>query len=238
MVEPSFSNQGWLNPTVDESVGLTAGRFVSKESVENPPKLTVNFSAPTNSLRIDFASIEGTDFCLRFQARAGKTYVVERRAQIETGVWTLVKTLPPAVADGPVTVLRSVGSRTLVLSVGEREQSPLPPMAIVSISPPNGPRAGNIRHWTVRHCRRQRLDQCPNSRFNLSASLHHVGFAGARLEAQAKNRSLRYSRNRCVVNWSARKNSRQLRRVFDTLFRHKRPAVNPTDSSTVLISQP
>jgi hypothetical protein len=99
MADPSLNN-GWLLKTADESISPSARRFDSRESATGP-QLVVDFSPP---LRIDGFEISNGDFCLRFNGKAGKSYLVERRERLDQGTWTQVTSLPPRTADGPVTV--------------------------------------------------------------------------------------------------------------------------------------
>jgi hypothetical protein len=96
----SSSNQGWLLITEDESISPSARRFGSREGASGP-QLILELEPP---LRIDSAGISNAEFCLRFEGKAGKSYVVDRRPRLDSGSWTQLTVLPPRGADGPVTV--------------------------------------------------------------------------------------------------------------------------------------
>jgi hypothetical protein len=98
IADPS-ANNGWLVKTADESISSSARRFDSRESATGP-QLIVDFTP----LRIDSFGISNGEFCLRFNGKAGKSYVIERRERLDQGTWTQVTTLPPRGSDGPVTV--------------------------------------------------------------------------------------------------------------------------------------
>lgn len=89
----SAANHGWLIKTEDESVGFTARRWASREAASGAPVLEVQFEAP-EPLRIKLATIVADQICFSFTAKAGKTYVLERREQVDSGQWTVVATLP------------------------------------------------------------------------------------------------------------------------------------------------
>lgn len=112
----SAENHGWLVKTEDESVGFTARRFASREGLSGAPVLEVRFEAP----QISSAEIVGGQFCLRFTARQGKSYVVERRDEVDGGTWTAITNLPAADVTGEVTVCDPLGTGTGFYRVGER----------------------------------------------------------------------------------------------------------------------
>jgi hypothetical protein len=84
-------NHGWLVKTEDESVGFTARRCASREALTGVPVLGVEFEPP---LRIKLTAIVADQICFSFTAKAGKTYTLERREQVDAGEWTVVATLP------------------------------------------------------------------------------------------------------------------------------------------------
>ncbi len=88
------SNHGWLVKTEDESVSFTARRFASMEALSGGPVLEVQFESPEPP-RISLVTIANGQFCLRFTARQGKAYVVERRENVDGGEWTAIANLPP-----------------------------------------------------------------------------------------------------------------------------------------------
>ena len=94
------SNYGWLIKTEDESVEFTAGRFSARENPNTSPKLTVQYTVAPPPPQIDSVSIDGTNFCVNFQGVAGSSYVLESRAEIQSGNWSPVGGLV-AEADGP-----------------------------------------------------------------------------------------------------------------------------------------
>jgi hypothetical protein len=96
-------NYGWMLITANESLGQSARLFNTHESLTDRPALTVEFTSPS-PLRIISVASSSNQICLQFQARTGTAYIVEKRAQVDTGVWMVVTNLPPATSDGPVTV--------------------------------------------------------------------------------------------------------------------------------------
>jgi hypothetical protein len=90
------ANHGWLMKTEDESVSFTARRIASREALAGGPVLEVQFEPPPPPLRIESTAIAGGGFCVRFTAKAGKTYTLERRERVDTGNWTVVATRPPS----------------------------------------------------------------------------------------------------------------------------------------------
>jgi len=115
----SAANHGWLVKTEDESVGFTARRFASREGLSGVPVLEVQFEAPEPP-RISSSEIVGGQFCLRFTARQGKSYVVERRDKVDSGTWTAITNLPPAAATEEIVICDPLGTETGFYRVGER----------------------------------------------------------------------------------------------------------------------
>ena len=112
------ANFGWLVKDQFEFSDSTARRFGSKESGTTAPILLVEyeFNAPW---RIDSTTIANGEICCHFTAKAGRTYKLLRRAQVDTGDWTPVATLEPGDADGPATLcdaLLSTGNQFYRLS--------------------------------------------------------------------------------------------------------------------------
>jgi hypothetical protein len=114
------SNHGWLVKTEDESVAFTARRWSSREAASGAPVLEVQFEPAAPPVSISSTAIVGTDFCLRFNARPGKSYVVERRERVDSGSWDVVTTLPPAAEAGEVAVCDALGAGPRFYRVGEQ----------------------------------------------------------------------------------------------------------------------
>lgn len=95
-IDNPTSNQGWLIKDRFESIGGTARRYASREDTSLAPTLTVEFEAP---LRITSTSLVNGEVCLRFSAKAGKSYQLQRRDQVNQGQWVTVAVLPPADSD-------------------------------------------------------------------------------------------------------------------------------------------
>ncbi len=97
------ANFGWLVKDQFEFSDSTARRFGSKESGATAPILLVEyeFNAP---LRINSTAIANGEICFHFTAKAGRTYKLLRRAQVDSGEWIAVATLDPVEADGPATL--------------------------------------------------------------------------------------------------------------------------------------
>ena len=97
------TNFGWLVKDQFEFTDSTARRFGSKESGATAPILLVEyeFDAP---LRIDSTTIANGEICFHFTAKAGRTYNLLRRAQVDSGDWIVAATLEPGDTDGPATL--------------------------------------------------------------------------------------------------------------------------------------
>jgi len=83
------SNFGWLLKDQFESIGSTARRFGSREHPTDRPLLVVEYEAP---LRIDRISLIAGQYCLHFTARAGRTYKLERRDNVDSENWEVIAT--------------------------------------------------------------------------------------------------------------------------------------------------
>jgi hypothetical protein len=114
------SNFGWLIKDQLESGETSARRFGSREHPDSPPLLHLEYEMGTPQLRIAGAELNGADFCLRFTATAGKSYVVERRGAVDAGLWTTVSNLPPATATQEVIVCEPLGATNCFYRVGEQ----------------------------------------------------------------------------------------------------------------------
>jgi len=107
------ANRGWLIKTEDESVELTARRVAAG------PHLIVNYTVVA-APHIDSVALNNGQFCASFQARTGKRYVLERRADVDSGGWTEVANLPPAAADGPASLCDPAGQGNGFYRIGEQ----------------------------------------------------------------------------------------------------------------------
>ena len=65
-------------------------------------------------------ALNNGQFCASFQARTGKRYVLERRADVDSGGWTEVANLPPAAADGPASLCDPAGQGNGFYRIGEQ----------------------------------------------------------------------------------------------------------------------
>ncbi|HYV31617.1 MAG TPA: hypothetical protein VEO53_11000, partial [Candidatus Binatia bacterium] len=70
--------------------------------------------------RISGAQIVGNQFCLQFQVKPGKAYVVERRVLVDSGLWTAITNLPPAATNEVVRVCDPLATGSRFYRVGER----------------------------------------------------------------------------------------------------------------------
>jgi hypothetical protein len=114
LADPS-SNYGWLLKSESEDTRFTARRFGSSEGTA-PSVLTINAIVPP---RIGPTLIAAGLFSLQFDGEAGKGYVVERRAQADSGEWTTVTNIPPLEISGSVSVTDSLTSGNRFYRVGE-----------------------------------------------------------------------------------------------------------------------
>jgi len=111
------SNFGWLIKDQFESTSQTARRFGSREHPTEQPRLLLEFTSPP---RISGAELMGNQFCLQFQAKAGKAYLVERRDLLDHGLWTTVTNLPPANTPESVVVCEPFATGSRFYRVRER----------------------------------------------------------------------------------------------------------------------
>ena len=111
-------NFGWLLRSQAETTDFTAKRFAAREDVANAPQLIINYM-PSLPLHIDPPTLSGDQFQFQFQARANKSYVVERRALADTGSWTVVTNIPIQTVAGAVLVTDTVGSENAFYHVVE-----------------------------------------------------------------------------------------------------------------------
>lgn len=118
-VDDPDSNYGWILFPGNESLSQSARLINTSESLASAPALTVEFALAL-PLRISSVGLSDNQLCLEFQASAGTAYVVERRAQVDSGAWTIVTNLPPAAADGPVTVCDSLMPSNGFYRVGQQ----------------------------------------------------------------------------------------------------------------------
>ncbi len=95
-IDQPGANHGWLIKDEVEGLGGTARRFASREDTTQAPTLTIEFESP---LRITSTSMANNELCFHFSAKAGKSYQLLRREQVDQGPWVTVATLPPADAD-------------------------------------------------------------------------------------------------------------------------------------------
>ena len=118
LAEPG-DNFGWLLQSESEATLFTSRRFGSSEGAE-PPLLIIDAIVPPH---IGLTSIANGLFTLQFDGEAGKSYVVERRTQADSGEWTIVTNVPPLEISGPVSVTDPLRSGNQFYRVGEL-QSP------------------------------------------------------------------------------------------------------------------
>jgi hypothetical protein len=114
------NNFGWLLKSDSEDTPFTARRFGSREGVSGKPVLTIDAIVPP---RLGLTLIADGQFSLQFDGEAGKGYVVERRAHVDGGEWTVVTNIPPIEASGPINVAEPLTSGNQFYRVGEL-QSP------------------------------------------------------------------------------------------------------------------
>lgn len=101
-IDNPASNFGWLVKARHEFSTTSARRFGSREHPDGPPRLVVDYEEARP--RITSVAAQDGRLCLRFQAQQGSSYVVERRAGLQTGPWEIVSNLPPATVTHDVTV--------------------------------------------------------------------------------------------------------------------------------------
>jgi len=111
-------NHGWLVKAETEEIAFTARRVGSSEG-SAAPRLIVNYTTAAPRPVIDSAALNGGQLCVGFNATAGKSYVLERRAAVDSGSWTEVATLPPPAANGPATLCDPLGTGNGFYRIGE-----------------------------------------------------------------------------------------------------------------------
>lgn len=113
------TNFGWVIKEHAELVAFTARRLGSREHPTDPPRLRIEFSTP---FRVGRVEVRGTEICLVFTAQAGKAYSVERRASVDSGLWTPVASLPVAETTEEVSVCEPLGAGNQFYRVAETGQ--------------------------------------------------------------------------------------------------------------------
>ena len=114
----SAENHGWLIKAEFEGELFTARRVGASEGTA-PPVLIVNYTVAPPRPVINPATLNGGQLCVGFNATAGKSYVLERRAAVDSGSWTQVATLPPPGTDGPATLCDPLGTGNGFYRIGE-----------------------------------------------------------------------------------------------------------------------
>ena len=96
---------------------FTARRLGSREHPTAPPRLSIDYTLPFRIARVE---VRGSDVCLLFTAQAGKAYIVERRASIDAGTWTIVTNLPVSEVTGEVAICEPISGGSQFYRVGEQ----------------------------------------------------------------------------------------------------------------------
>lgn len=106
------ANFGWLLRSRDESTPGTIRRFAGRASLANVPLLRVDYSlsAPppavppvlSNPVRV------GNEIQFSFTARSNRTYAVEFRGALGSGVWNVLTNIPALPADATIHVTNSL----------------------------------------------------------------------------------------------------------------------------------
>ena len=117
-LENPSTNFGWLIKDEIESSATTARRFGSREDAVNSPRLRIEYEI-AHVVRISSAAIVNGQFCLRFTAQAGKSYIVERRERMGEGSWNIISTLPPATTTQEATMCDPLGVGNAFYHIGE-----------------------------------------------------------------------------------------------------------------------
>jgi len=118
-VNQPAENQGWLVKQEDESVPRTARRVAATGGILPGPTLEVNYEVAT-PFRIASAGLSGQQLCLQFEAKAGKSYVVEGRADLVAGQWGTVTNLPVFATAQVAVVCEQLTTGSRFYRVGER----------------------------------------------------------------------------------------------------------------------
>lgn len=98
-VDNPTANFGWLIKERLEGADSTARRLASREDAARAPILTVEYVRET-PLSVAAALDGNGNVCLRFTAKPGKTYKLQRREQIDAGDWTTIATRDADEAGG------------------------------------------------------------------------------------------------------------------------------------------
>ena len=118
-VNQPAENQGWLVKQEDESTPRTARRVAATGGILPGPTLEVNYEVAT-PFRIASAGLSGQQLCLQFDAKAGKSYVVEGRADLVDGQWGTVTNLPVFATAQVAVVCEQLTTGNRFYRVGER----------------------------------------------------------------------------------------------------------------------
>ena len=106
-VNDPASNFGWLLRSESETSPTTIRRFGARTDVVNSPALIVSYFMPP---RIQDALAAGGRFQFQFQAVAGRSNVVERRAGLNAELWQTITNIPPPAMDTNVLIADLAGS--------------------------------------------------------------------------------------------------------------------------------
>lgn len=83
----SASNLGWVLVSGADAATRTARRFASREDAAQSPRLTIQYEVGSNILRLDWPTVEGSQFKLPLHLNANTAYTLLVRETLEAGIW-------------------------------------------------------------------------------------------------------------------------------------------------------
>ena len=101
----SASNNGWIIRNDDEASSSNARRVLTHESASGQPVLHIEYTLPPAPLALMNPRIQEGQFAFDFLARAGHTYTVEFKEDLNTTNWMTFQDFDDPGVDSPTTVL-------------------------------------------------------------------------------------------------------------------------------------
>jgi hypothetical protein len=100
------TNFGWMLISQDEGTAATARRFGSREATATDrPLLTIRYVLPP---LISQVAAVGNQIHFSFNADSNRTYTVEFRSSVATGVWSPLTNIPALAAAATIPVTDSL----------------------------------------------------------------------------------------------------------------------------------
>jgi hypothetical protein len=101
----SASNNGWIIRNSDEVSSSNARRLLTRESASGQPTLTIEYTLPPAPLALLNPRVQDSQFAFDFRARAGHTYTVEFKEDLNVTNWMTFQDFADPGVDSTNTVL-------------------------------------------------------------------------------------------------------------------------------------